>query len=80
MIIYKQVMKLKLKKLCTLRKQAGHTHLDMSQMLNISKPFYCLIENGKRTLKYSNAVAIAKIFGMKPDEIFYEDTINITED
>ena len=45
----------------------------MADKLNISKSFYWQIENGKRRLSYETAVKIAKIFNMKPDEIFYDE-------
>ncbi len=48
----------------------------MASLLNISKAFYWQIENSKRTLTYKIAIRIAKIFKMKPDEIFYEDFKN----
>ena len=32
---------------------------------------YCQIENGQRRLSYQMAVKIAKIFNLKPDDIFY---------
>ena len=48
----------------------------MAEKLEISKPFYCQIENGKRRLTYDMAVRIAQIFKKKPDAIFYEDHIN----
>ena len=48
----------------------------MADYLNISKPFYWQIENGKRRLSYKMAVKIAKVFNLKPDDIFYEDFKN----
>ena len=45
----------------------------MADHLNISKPFYWQIENGKRRLSYKMAVRIAKVFNLKPDDIFYEE-------
>lgn len=48
----------------------------MAEHLNISKPFYWQIENEKRRLSYRMAVKIAKIFNMKPDDIFYKDFKN----
>lgn len=45
----------------------------MSEMLGISKAFYCQLENNKRTLSYKMAIRIAAIFKMKPDTLFYDD-------
>ena len=62
-----------LDKLKELRMKVGFSDSDMAKMLGISKTFYWQIENGKRKLKYSMAIRIAKIFGLKPDDLFYED-------
>ena len=59
-----------------IRKNNKITHQDMAEKLKISKAFYWQIENGKRRLSYLMAVKIAKIFNMKPDEIFYEEYKN----
>ena len=59
-----------------IRKNNKLTHQDMAEKLKISKAFYWQIENGKRRLSYLMAVKIAKIFNMKPDEIFYEEYKN----
>lgn len=56
-----------------LRLKNGFTSRYMADALEISKPFYSQIENGRRRLSYDMAVKIAKIFKMKPDELFYED-------
>lgn len=45
----------------------------MAKKLNISTPFYCQIESGRRRLSYEMAVKIAKLFNRKPDSLFYED-------
>ena len=45
----------------------------MGNLLGISKTFYWQIENHKRRLSYERAIEIAKIFNVKPDELFYED-------
>lgn len=63
-------MNLKLKQL---RHAKGYTTKDMALKLGISKPFYCQLENDKRTLSYIMAIKIAKVFNKKPDSIFYED-------
>lgn len=59
-------------KLKELRKKKKLTAREMAEKLEISKPFYCQIENGKRRLTYEMAVKIAAIFKKKPDAIFYE--------
>lgn len=61
------------KKLRKLRYENGYTTKDMAEKLNISKAFYCQLENNKRTLSYKMAFRMAKIFNIKPDELFYED-------
>ena len=63
-------------KLKELRKKKKLTAREMAEKLGISKPFYCQIENGKRRLSYKMAVKIAKVFGCKPDDIFYEEFKN----
>jgi putative transcriptional regulator len=62
-----------LDKLKELRMKVGFSDSDMAKMLGISKTFYWQIENGKRGLKYLMAIRIAEIFGLKPDNLFYED-------
>ena len=62
-----------LDKLKELRMKVGFSDSDMAKMLGISKTFYWQIENGKRKLKYSMAIRITEIFGLKPDDLFYED-------
>jgi len=63
-------------KLKECRLQNGYTCLEMAGKLNITKTFYWQIENGKRTLNYKRAYQIAKIFGVKPDDLFYNDYKN----
>lgn len=62
-------------KLYERRIEKGYTHKEMSNLLNISKSYYCQIENGKRTLSYKMAYDISKILDTKPDNLFY-DTLN----
>lgn len=66
-----------LTKLKELRKKERLTCQDMAKKLNISKPFYWQIENGKRRLTYVMAIRIANILRKKPDYIFYDDLKNI---
>ena len=58
------------KKLKKLRKEYNYTIYDMAKKLNISSSHYSLLENKKRNLTYEMAIKIARIFYMKPDEIF----------
>lgn len=55
-----------------LRKSKGYTCEDMAKSLNISKSYYWQIENQNRRLYYELAKEIAKIFDLKPDDIFYD--------
>ena len=61
-----------IKKLHALRKQGGYTNEEMAKMLDISKSYYWQIENGARRVSYDLAIKIAKIFELKPDDVFYE--------
>ena len=55
-----------------IRKQHKFSYQYMADELNISKPFYWQLEHEQRRLSYEMAFKIAKIFGLKPDDIFYE--------
>lgn len=44
---------------------------EMAKLVGISYTYYWQIENKERNLYYSLAIKIAKIFELKPDEIFY---------
>ena len=44
----------------------------MGNLLGISKTFYWQIENKKRRLYYKVAIKIARVFNLKPDDIFYD--------
>ena len=59
-----------------IRKINKLTHQDMAEQLKISKAFYWQKKKKKRRLSYLMAIKIAKIFNMKPDEIFYEEYKN----
>lgn len=58
-------------KLIALRKKYGYSQYDMASLLKISQSYYSQIENGQKNLYYDVAVRIAKIFNLKPDEVFY---------
>lgn len=65
-----------MEKLKAMRLQKNYTCKEMAALLNISKPYYWQIENQKRGLSYDMAFKIAKIFNVKPDEIFYDVFLN----
>lgn len=60
-------------KLKNVRNEHGYTCRQMGKKLNITAAYYCQIETGARNLSYNLACKIAKVFNMKPDEIFYKD-------
>ena len=62
-----------IKKLYNLRIKYNMSLNDISKKLNISKSYYWQIENKKRKLSYSMAKDIAKLFKLKPDDIFYDE-------
>jgi len=62
-----------LDKLFKTRTKTGYSTMHISRNLGISKTFYWQIEKNQRRLSYDMAVKIAKIFKLKPDDIFYED-------
>lgn len=62
-----------MKKLKELRIINGYTVEDMAKSIGISKTYYWQIENKDRRLYYELAVKIAKVFNLKPDDIFYDE-------
>lgn len=62
-----------LEKLKAIRQQHNFTLKDMSAMLDISESYYWQVENNKRKLYYDLAIKIAKIFHLKPDELFLKE-------
>ena len=54
------------------REKSGLSYEKMAKRLGISKCFYWQLENRKRKLSYEMAKKIAKIFSLKPDDLFYE--------
>lgn len=58
-------------KLKKIRKEYGYTIYQMADKLGITPSFYSQIENKRRRLFYDTAWLIARVFDMKPDEIFY---------
>ena len=63
----------KLNKLEKIRLNNNLTYQEMALKLNLSKAYYWQIENGNRNLYYKVAVKIAKVFSLKPDDLFYDD-------
>ena len=59
-------------KLQHLRKRKNMSCEDMAKELGICKAYYWQIENGNRRLYYDLTLKIAKIFNLKPDDIFYD--------
>lgn len=58
-------------KLKQLRIKNNLTTKEIAERIGISQSYYCLLENNKRRLFYDTAKKIAKIFNLKPDDIFY---------
>lgn len=56
-----------------LREKNNYSYEDMAQMLEISKSYYWQIEHKNRRLYYEMAKDIAKIFNLKPDDIFFDE-------
>lgn len=61
-----------LDKLRNLRIKNNFTYQDMADKVGISKAYYWQLENGNRNLYYDLAKKIAKVFNLKPDDIFYK--------
>jgi len=67
------------RKLKEIRYRNHYTAKEVSEKVGISKAFYCQIENRKRRLSYELAIKIAKVFNVKPDYLFYDDTLSSIE-
>lgn len=59
-------------KLRKLRNKKNLTYAKIAKDLNLSPSYYWQLENKKKNLYYKTAKKIAKYFGLKPDDIFYE--------
>ncbi|WP_193065340.1 helix-turn-helix transcriptional regulator [Oceanobacillus oncorhynchi] len=68
-----------LDKLKHFRNKFGLTYKEVADRIGISKEHYWMIENGKRRLNYDLAVKIARVFNMKPDDIFLNDELTTSE-
>ena len=64
-------------KLKEMREKNNFTHQYMATLLGISKPYYWQIENNKRGLSYQMALKIARLFSLKPDDLFYDQFKNL---
>lgn len=62
-----------MEKLKELRLKHGYNFRQMADLVGISKPFYWQIENNQRRMTYDLAIRIAKVFDLKPDDIFYDE-------
>ena len=60
-------------KLKEIRKKHGYTIAHMAKLVNLSPTYYWQLENKQRRLYYEIAVKIAKVFNLKPDDIFYDN-------
>lgn len=65
----------RLSKFRVLRKERGLNLEDVARELNVSKAYVSMIETGKRSLDYEMAILMARIFNIRPDEIFFEDVV-----
>ena len=59
-------------KLKNLRLLHNLTIKEMAKLIGVSPAYYWQIENEKRNLYYKLAIKIAKVFNLKPDDIFYK--------
>lgn len=58
-------------KLKELRVKNNLTIEKIANLVGISYTYYWQLENNKRNLYYSLAIKIAKIFNLKPDDLFF---------
>lgn len=65
-----------LENLKVLREKKNFSCKYMANRLEVTVPYYWMIENGKRGLSYEMAVKIARILDTTPDNIFL--TTNLT--
>ncbi|WP_312540888.1 helix-turn-helix transcriptional regulator [Enterococcus sp.] len=68
-----------LKKLEELRLKKGMTFQEVANVSGLTKEHYWMIEKGKRGLSYQNAVKIANVFNLEPDDIFLDYELTKTE-
>lgn len=68
-----------IRKLKEIREKNKLTYQEVADIVDISKEYYWMLENGKRKLSYENAVKIAKVFNKKPDDIFLDIELTCSE-
>lgn len=61
-----------MKKLKELRNKYNYTIAQMAKLVGLSPTYYWQLENKQRRLYYKVAIKIAKVFNLKPDDIFYD--------
>jgi transcriptional regulator with XRE-family HTH domain len=57
----------------SLREQKGFKQADLSSMLGHSHTWYSKVEQGKNQLLLSDAIKLAKIYGVSVEEIFFHE-------
>lgn len=67
--------KTKYKKLESKRLEYGYTYQQMADMIGVCKSYYWQLEHNNRRLFYDVAKKIASIFNLKPDDLFYDDSL-----
>ena len=67
--------KIKNYKLESKRLEFGLTYQQMADKIGVCKSYYWQLEHNNRRLYYDTAKKIAAIFNLKPDDIFYDDSI-----
>lgn len=63
-------------RLIELRKKLNLTQRDVAKAVKITTSYYGMIEVGDRTPKLELAGVIARFFGVKVEDIFFEDAPN----
>ena len=62
-----------------LRIESGYTYQSMADKLEICKAHYWQIEHNNRRLSYDLSKKIARVFSLKPDDIFYNQEMEIVQ-
>lgn len=65
-----------MEKLKKAREEKNISYSQMAKLLGLSNSYYWQIENEERNLSYKMAIKIAKVFELKPDDIFYDEFKN----
>ena len=68
------------KRIRALRKQKGLSGEEVAQKMGISRPFYSLLEGGKRRLSAGHVQKIARILGVPVSELFGEAPLPTQEE